>query len=56
MAQHLPAYSPELQPVERVWPLVDEPLANRAFRLWPQAQRSIREYPNLVLLSNARPD
>ncbi len=27
----LPAYSPELQPVERVWPLVDEPLANRAF-------------------------
>ncbi len=27
----LPAYSPELQPVERVWPLVDEPLANRPF-------------------------
>ncbi len=27
----LPAYSPELQPLERVWPLVDEPLANRAF-------------------------
>ena len=28
----LPPYSPELQPVERVWPLLDEPLANRAFR------------------------
>lgn len=27
----LPAYSPELQPVERIWPLLDEPLANRAF-------------------------
>jgi transposase len=27
----LPAYSPELQPAERVWPLVDEPVANRAF-------------------------
>jgi transposase len=27
----LPAYSPELQPAERLWPLVDEPLANRAF-------------------------
>ena len=27
----LPPYSPELQPAERVWPLVDEPLANRAF-------------------------
>lgn len=27
----LPAYSPELQPAERLWALVDEPLANRAF-------------------------
>src|SRR5919206_597343 len=27
----LPPYSPELQPAERLWPLVDEPLANRAF-------------------------
>lgn len=27
----LPPYSPELQPSERLWPLVDEPLANRAF-------------------------
>ena len=26
----LPAYSPELQPAERLWPLVDEPIANRA--------------------------
>jgi DDE superfamily endonuclease len=27
----LPAYSPELQPAERLWPLVDEPIANRVF-------------------------
>jgi transposase len=27
----LPAYSPELQPAERLWTLVDEPLVNRAF-------------------------
>jgi hypothetical protein len=27
----LPAYSPELPPAERLWPLVDEPVANRAF-------------------------
>jgi len=27
----LPPYSPELQPAERLWPLVDEPLANQAF-------------------------
>ncbi len=28
----LPPYSPELQPVERVWPLVNEAVANRYFR------------------------
>lgn len=27
----LPAASPELQPAERLWPLVDEPVVNRAF-------------------------
>jgi transposase len=27
----LPPYSPELQPVERLWPLTNEPLANRTF-------------------------
>ncbi len=27
----LPSASPELQPAERLWPLVDEPIANRAF-------------------------
>jgi transposase len=27
----LPPYSPELQPVERLWPLTDEALANRPF-------------------------
>ena len=29
---HLPAYSPELQPAERLWPLVDEPVANQHFK------------------------
>jgi len=28
----LPAYSPELQPAGRLWPLLDEPLVNRAVR------------------------
>ena len=27
----LPPYSPELQPAERLWGPVDEPVANRAF-------------------------
>ncbi|MBO0903409.1 IS630 family transposase, partial [Jiella sp. MQZ13P-4] len=28
---HQPAYTPEVQPAEHLWPLVDEPLANRYF-------------------------
>lgn len=28
----LPPYSPELQPAERLWPLCNEPLANRSFK------------------------
>jgi transposase len=27
----LPSYSPELQPAEHLWPLINEPLANRRF-------------------------
>jgi transposase len=27
----LPPYSPELQPAERLWPLINEPVANRSF-------------------------
>lgn len=29
--EYLPAYSPELQPAERLWALVDEPLVNEHF-------------------------
>lgn len=29
--EHLPPYSPELMPAERLWELTDEPLANRVF-------------------------
>jgi transposase len=28
----LPPYSPELQPAERLWPLINEPIANRSFQ------------------------
>jgi transposase len=27
----MPPYSPELQPAERLWSLINEPLANQAF-------------------------
>jgi transposase len=29
---YLPPYTPELQPAEHLWPLVDEPVANRYFK------------------------
>lgn len=32
----LPPYSPELQPAERLWPLTNEPLANRTFATLPE--------------------
>jgi len=28
---YLPRYSPELQPAEHLWPILDEPLANQYF-------------------------
>jgi len=31
IGEFLPPYSPELQPAERLWPLVDEPLVNEHF-------------------------
>ncbi len=34
----LPPYSPELQPVERLWPLTNEPLANRHFATLAQLE------------------
>jgi len=30
----LPAYSPELPPAERLWPLTNEPIANRTLRVF----------------------
>ena len=31
LLEPLPPYSPELQPAERLWCLVDEPLVNKSF-------------------------
>lgn len=31
LVEYLPPYSPELQPAERLWKLVDEPLVNEYF-------------------------
>jgi len=34
----LPSHSPELQPAERLWTLVDEPIANRTFETLDQLE------------------
>ncbi|MBI3962094.1 MAG: transposase, partial [Deinococcus sp.] len=51
----LPAYSPELQPAERLWSLTDEPIANRYFASIEQleavlAQRCmiLQEQPEVI--------
>lgn len=31
ISEFLPPYSPELQPAERLWSILDEPIANRTF-------------------------
>lgn len=36
--EFLPAYSPELQPAERLWSLIDEPLVNRYFETIEQIE------------------
>ncbi len=37
----LPPYSPELQPAERLWPLVDEPLANQAYETLDEVEELV---------------
>jgi hypothetical protein len=39
----LPPHSPELQPAERLWPLVDEPVANRHFATLDELDATVAE-------------
>ena len=39
----LPPYSPELQPAERLWPLVNEPLANEAFKTIDEVEELVAQ-------------
>ncbi len=41
MLSFLPAYSPELQPVERIWILCDEPLVNRSFETIEELEEAL---------------
>lgn len=51
----LPAYSPEVQPAERLWPLSNEPLANRVFASLDELEevqaehcRWLQDHPEVV--------
>lgn len=41
--KHLPSYSPELQPAERLWSLTDAPLANRVFERLADLEAALAE-------------
>lgn len=41
--EFLPAYSPELQPAERLWPLVNEAVANRVFASLADLEAAVAE-------------
>ena len=40
---YLPRYSPELQPAEHLWPVLDEPLANRYFETLTDLEQVVTE-------------
>ena len=40
---YLPGYSPELQPAEHLWPVLDEPLANRYFATLADLERTVAD-------------
>src|ERR671913_956217 len=40
---YLPRYSPELQPAEHLWPVLDEPLVNRSFATLADLEQAVTE-------------
>src|SRR5215213_7611094 len=40
---YLPRYSPELQPAEHLWPVLDEPLVNRYFETLADLERAVAD-------------
>lgn len=48
IVEFLPAYSPELQPAERLWTLVDEPLVNEYFETISELEEVLVERCNLL--------
>jgi hypothetical protein len=51
----LPPYSPELQPAERLWPLGDEPVANRHFATLADLDTVVAERCRRLDAADVRP-
>ena len=51
----LPPYSPELQPAEHLWPLVDEPVVNRHFATLADLEAVIAERCRRLSAETIRP-
>ncbi len=46
--EFLPAYSPELQPAERLWTLIDEPLVNESFETIDEIEELLVKRCNIL--------
>jgi hypothetical protein len=47
--EFMPSHSPELQPAERLWPLVNEPIANRSFQNLAQLEEVLFQRCQVLL-------
>ncbi|CAA9372590.1 hypothetical protein AVDCRST_MAG94-4271 [uncultured Leptolyngbya sp.] len=45
----MPAYSPELQPAERLWQVLDEPVVNRCFETIQQLEQVLFDRCRVLL-------
>ena len=52
---YLPGYSPELQPAEHLWPVLDEPLANRHFATLADLKRVVTERCRILNRDQLKP-
>jgi transposase len=52
---YLPRYSPELQPAEHLWPVLDEPLANRYFGTLAELQQVVTERCRILNRDQLKP-
>jgi transposase len=51
----LPRYSPELQPAEHLWPVLDEPLANRYFGTLAELEQVVTERCRILNSDQLKP-